>query len=84
MATAAPGRPPAPGAGRPLSSRPQRSCQTLLLVWLALIGMRGDFFHPLVLFGTDFVCLIFIKNFQTFLEVKIDINWINLTPCQAH
>ena len=25
-----------------------------------------------------------IKNFQTFLEVKIDINGVNLTPCQAH
>ena len=24
------------------------------------------------------------KNVQTYLEVKIDINWINLTPCQAH
>ena len=41
---------------------------------LTLIGMREGTFHPLVLFGLDFVSWIFIKNFQTFLEVKIDIN----------
>ena len=30
-------------------------------------------------------CLeIFVKNFQTFLEAKIEINRDNLTPCQAH
>ena len=38
------------------------------------------YFYLLVLFGSDFVSWIFIKNFQTFLEVKIDINQINLTP----
>ena len=41
-------------------------------------------FPPLVLFGTDFVSWIFTRNFQTFLEVKIDINWNNLTPCQVN
>ena len=50
---------------------------------LSLIGMRQGTFHPLVLFGSGFVSWIIIKSFQTFLEVKIDINWINLTPCQA-
>ena len=30
--------------------------------------------------GSDFVRLIFIENFQTFLEVKIKINLVNLTP----
>ena len=32
----------------------------------------------------DFVSWIFIKNFQTFLEVNIEINRDNLTPCQAN
>ena len=44
----------------------------------------GDIFYFLVPLGSDFVGWILIKNFQTFLEVKIDINWINLTSCQAH
>ena len=41
-------------------------------------------FYPLVLFGLNFVSRIFIKNFQTFLEVKVDINRVVLTPFQAH
>ena len=45
---------------------------------------EGRHFPPPVLFGPDFVSWIFTKNFQTFLEVKIDINRVNLTPCQAH
>ena len=44
----------------------------------------GGYFYLLVLFGSDFVNWIFVKKFQTFLEVKIDINWVNLTLCQAH
>ena len=44
---------------------------------------RG-YFYPLVLFGSDFVRWIFFKNFQTFLELKIDINRVILTPCPAH
>ena len=33
----------------------------------------GDiYFYPLVLVGSDLVSWIFFKNFQTFLEVKID------------
>jgi len=44
----------------------------------------GHFHLPLVTLGLDFVSWICIKNFQTFLDVKIDINWVNLTPCQAH
>ena len=48
-----------------------------------LIGMRQSIFTPLVILGLDFVSWIWIKNFQTFLEVKIDINRVNLTPCQA-
>ena len=51
---------------------------------LTLIGMRQGTFTPLVILGLDFVSWICIKNFQTFLEVKIDINRVNLTPCQAH
>ena len=56
----------------------------VFLFILTLIGMRQGEFTPLIIFGLDFVSLIFIKNFQTFLEVKIEINRDNLTPCQAH
>ena len=45
---------------------------------LALIGMRKGNFTPLEILGLDFVRRICIKNFQTFLEVKIKINWANL------
>ena len=34
--------------------------------------------------GIGFCQLIFYQKCPNFLEVKIDINWINLTPCQAH
>ena len=51
---------------------------------LILIGIREGTFPHLVLFGSDFVSWIFIKNLQTFLEVKIDISLVNLTPCQTH
>ena len=76
MATAAalppaPGRPPAPGAVRPSSSRPQRSCQSLLLVWLTLIGMRQGTFHALVLF--EQICqLNLYQKFPNFFEGE---NW---------
>ena len=40
-------------------------------------------FSTSVVFGSDFVCWTFTKKFQT-LEVKIDINRVNLTPWQAH
>ena len=52
---------------------------------LTLIGMRGDTFISLSsLSVSDFVTWIFIKIFQTFLEVKIEINRVNLTPFWAH
>ena len=46
---------------------------------------EGSYFYLLVFFldqilSTDFS----FKKFLTFLEVKIDINWVNLTPWQAH
>jgi hypothetical protein len=47
---------------------------------LNLIGMEQGTFHPPVLFGSDFISRILIKNFKTFFEVKIDINQIYLTP----
>ena len=40
--------------------------------------------YHLITFELDFVSWIFIKNFQRFLEVKIEINRDNLTPCQAN
>ena len=46
--------------------------------------MRQGGFTSLIILGLDFFSRIFIKNFQTFLEVKIEINHDNLTPCQAH
>ena len=45
---------------------------------------KGWYFYLLVIFGSDFLSWIFIKSFQTFLEVKIDINWVNLAPSQAY
>ena len=39
---------------------------------------------PLIILGLDFISWICIKSFQTILEVKIDINLVNLIPCQAH
>ena len=45
---------------------------------LTLIGMRQGTFTSLVILGLDFVSWICIKNFQTFLEVKIDIKRVNL------
>ena len=35
---------------------------------------EGWYFYLLVIFGSNFASWIFIKNFQTFLEVKIEIN----------
>ena len=45
---------------------------------------EGGHLPPPVLFWSDFVSWIFIKNLWTFLEVKIDINRAKLTPCQTH
>ena len=51
---------------------------------LTLIDTREDTFHPPYFFWADFVSWFFIENYQAFLELKIDINQVNLTPCQAH
>ena len=51
---------------------------------LTLIGKRQGGFTNLMIFELDFVSWSFIKKFQTLLEVKIEINRDNLTPCQAH
>ena len=45
--------------------------------WLNPNWQEAGHFPPLVLFGSDFWQLNFYQNFQTFLEVKIDINWVN-------
>ena len=62
--------------------RPSR--QKLSAIGLTLIGMRRGGFTPLVISGLDFVSCIFIKNFQLFWGVKIEINRDNLTLLQAH
>ena len=49
-----------------------------------LNGMRQDIFYPVELVRSDLVSWFFFKNFQTFSEVKIDINWVILIPCPAH
>ena len=41
---------------------------------------KGVYFYPLVVFGLNFVSRIWWKLSKLFLEVKIDINWVNLTP----
>ena len=46
---------------------------------LTLFGTGGDTFIQL-----SFLDQIFFKNFQTFLEVKIDIKWVILPPWPAH
>ena len=46
-----------------------------------LIGMRGDTFIPLSILDK---ILSVNQNFPNFLKVKIDINGVNLIPCQAH
>ena len=45
---------------------------------------EGGHFPSIFLFGSDFVSWILIIKFQTLLEVKIDINQVNMTPCQPH
>ena len=57
----------------------------ILIFYDPLTDMRGNInSYFLVLFGLKFVSWISIKSFPTFLEVKIDIHWVNLTHCQAH
>ena len=43
----------------------------------------GDF-PPVEFVRSDFVSWFFFKNFQTFLEVKIEINLVIFIPCPAH
>ena len=40
------------------------------------------YFH--LIFGSDFISWFFIKTFQTFWEVKIDINQVTLTSCPVY
>ena len=58
---------------RPINIRIGKLGMVCLQIKLILIGMTGGHYSLLVLFGSDFVICIFIKKFQTFLEVKIDI-----------
>ena len=53
-------------------------------VFFSQIGIRQGTFTPLVILGLDFVSWICIKNFLKNLKLKIGIDWVNLTPCQAH
>ena len=59
---------------------------TDVINWLSLNPNwhEGWSFYLLDILGSDFFQLIFFPNFPYFLEVKIDINGVDLTPCQAH
>ena len=45
---------------------------------------KGDIFIPLLHYESDFVSWFFPKSFQTFLEVKSDVNGLILTPYPVH
>ena len=47
-------------------------------------GREEDIFISLFLLDQILSADFFFKIFQTFLEVKIYINWVILTPCPAH
>ena len=51
---------------------------------LNLVRHRTGHFYLNVFVRSDFVSWFFFKNFQTFLEVKIEINRVILTPCPAN
>ena len=55
-------------------------CCTEHALTLSGMGQTGHF-YPYVFVRSDFVCWYFFKNFQTLLEVKIELNRIILTPC---
>ena len=56
-----------------------------ILDWvLTLSGTRKGIFTPLSLLDQILSADFFFKNSQTLLEVKIEINPVILTPCQAH
>ena len=48
-----------------------------------LIGMGSDTFISLPFWGQILSAGFLSKIFKLFWGVKIDINWVNLTPCQA-
>ena len=49
-----------------------------------MIDMRGETFISLSILNQILSAEFFIEIFLTFLTMNIDINWVNLTPCQAH
>ena len=51
---------------------------------LTLSDMGQGIFIPLSLLDQILSADFFFKNFQTLLEVKIEINQVILTPCPAH
>ena len=61
----------------------QKQCELCLEVVLTLSDTGLDIFILLNLLD-QILSADFSFNFQTFLEVKIDINRVILTPCQAH
>ena len=51
---------------------------------LTLFGTGGDTFIPLSFLDQILSADFFFKNFQTFFELKFDINRVILTPCPGH
>ena len=58
------------------------SCEEIKKIWLKGI-LTLLYTAWLVLFGLDFFSWIFVKTFQTFLEVKADINQVICTFCST-
>ena len=57
---------------------------TLFRVYLNPVWHGTGHFYPVEFVRSNFVSWFFFKISQTFLEVKIEINWIILTPWPAH
>ena len=48
------------------------------------LAIMSDAAHMFSDFTSFLIRLLDKIRLPTFLEGKIDINWVNLTPCQAH
>ena len=60
----------------------QYSYQDISEYLLILIGIRQGTFHPLFLFGSDFVCWILIKISKLFWRWKLTSIWLIWHPAK--
>ena len=63
-------------------SDPKSCANPAMFLLLTLIGMRGDTFISLI-FLDQILSAEFLSKISKILEVKVDINWVNLTPFEA-